>query len=66
MYNGYSVCPFTVSRSTVVFSEFDDRYRPMPTIPFWAGLAKERRFTFIADRYVLPWVYWNLILQGRD
>lgn len=65
VYNGYSVCPFTVSRSTVVFSEFDDRYRPMPTIPFWPGLAKERRFTFIADRHVLPWVYWNLILTGR-
>lgn len=65
VYNGYSVCPFTVSRSTVVFSEFDDRYRPMPTIPFWTGLAKEHRFTFIADRYALPWVYWNLILQGR-
>ncbi|WP_285042987.1 FAD-dependent oxidoreductase [Plantibacter sp. LMC-P-059a] len=65
VYNGYSVCPFTVSRGTVVFAEFDDRYRPMPTIPFWKGLAKERRFTFLADRYLLPWVYWNLILQGR-
>ncbi|WP_440708163.1 NAD(P)/FAD-dependent oxidoreductase [Herbiconiux sp. YIM B11900] len=64
-YNGYSVCPFVVSRSTVVFAEFDDRYRPKPTIPFWKGLAKERRLTFVADRYVLPWVYWNLILKGR-
>jgi sulfide:quinone oxidoreductase len=64
-YNGYSVCPFTVSRSTVVFAEFDDRYSPKPTIPFWDALAKERRFTFVADRYVLPWVYWNLILKGR-
>lgn len=64
-YNGYSVCPFVVSRSTVVFAEFDDRYRPKPTIPFWKGLAKERRLTFVADRFVLPWVYWNLILKGR-
>jgi sulfide:quinone oxidoreductase len=64
-YDGYSVCPFVVSRSTVVFAEFDDRYRPKPTIPGWKGLAKERRLTFVADRYVLPWVYWNLILQGR-
>ncbi|AZZ51299.1 NAD(P)/FAD-dependent oxidoreductase [Rathayibacter festucae] len=65
VYNGYSVCPFVVSRSTVVFAEFDDRYRPKPTVPFWKGLAKERRLTFLADRYLLPWVYWNLILQGR-
>ncbi|SMH44282.1 sulfide:quinone oxidoreductase [Rathayibacter oskolensis] len=64
-YNGYSVCPFVVSRWTVVFAEFDDRYRPKPTVPFWKGLAKERRLTYLADRYVLPWVYWNLILQGR-
>jgi sulfide:quinone oxidoreductase len=65
VYNGYSVCPFTVSRTTVVLAEFDDRYRPKPSIPFWPGLAKESHGTFIADRYVLPWVYWNLILQGR-
>jgi sulfide:quinone oxidoreductase len=64
-YDGYSVCPFVVSRSTVVFAEFDDRYRPKPSIPLWTGLAKERRMTFVADRYLLPWVYWNLILQGR-
>ena len=64
-YDGYSVCPFTVSRHTVVFAEFDDQYTPKPTIPFWKNLAKERRFTWIADRYVLPWVYWNLILKGR-
>jgi len=64
VYNGYSVCPFTVSRSSVVFAEFDDRYRPKPTIPSWTGLAKERRLTFLADRYLLPWVYWNLILKG--
>ncbi|PPF11365.1 NAD(P)/FAD-dependent oxidoreductase [Rathayibacter sp. AY1A5] len=65
VYNGYSVCPFVVSRSSVVFAEFDDRYRPKPTVPFWTGLAKERRLTYLADRRVLPWVYWNLILQGR-
>ncbi|WP_368496471.1 NAD(P)/FAD-dependent oxidoreductase [Herbiconiux sp. A18JL235] len=64
-YNGYSVCPFVVSRSTVVFAEFDDRYRPKPTIPFWKGLARERRSTFVADRHLLPWVYWHLILKGR-
>lgn len=64
-YNGYSVCPFTVSRSTVVFAEFDDTYRPKPTVPLWRGLAKERRLTWILDRHVLPWVYWHMILKGR-
>ena len=65
-YSGYSVCPFTVSRSTVVFAEFDDQYRQKPTIPFWKGLATERRLTWVFDRHILPWVYWNLILKGRN
>ena len=64
-YDGYSVCPFTVSRSTVVFAEFDDRYRLQPTVPFWHTLYRERRLTWLFDRHVLPWVYWHLILQGR-
>ncbi|ANP74039.1 NAD(FAD)-dependent dehydrogenase [Cryobacterium arcticum] len=64
-YTGYSVCPFTVSRGTVVFAEFDDSYQPQPTIPFWTGLARERRLTWVFDRHILPWVYWNLILKGR-
>ncbi|PXA65765.1 NAD(P)/FAD-dependent oxidoreductase [Cryobacterium arcticum] len=64
-YDNYSVCPFTVSRSTVVFAEFDDHLRPKPTIPFWPGLARERRLSWIFDRHILPWVYWHLILNGR-
>jgi sulfide:quinone oxidoreductase len=64
-YDGYSVCPFTVSRSTVVFAEFDDLYRPKPTVPFWKGLARERRLTWVFDRHILPWVYWHMILKGR-
>jgi sulfide:quinone oxidoreductase len=64
-YDGYSVCPFTVSRSSVVFAEFDDRYRLQPTVPFWKTLYRERRLSWIFDRRILPWVYWHMILQGR-
>jgi len=64
-YDGYSVCPFTVSRSSVVFAEFDDRYRLQPTIPFWKTLYRERRLTWVFDRHILPWVYWHMILKGR-
>lgn len=63
-YNGYSVCPFTVSRNTVVFAEFDDRYRPMPTIPR-VPTWNESRFSWVVDRDIFPQVYWNLILKGR-
>ncbi|NWL11088.1 NAD(P)/FAD-dependent oxidoreductase [Paenarthrobacter nitroguajacolicus] len=63
-YNGYSVCPFTVSRSTVVFAEFDPQYRPMPTIPK-VPTWKENRLSWWVDRDMFPQVYWHLILKGR-
>ncbi|WP_017199829.1 FAD/NAD(P)-binding oxidoreductase [Arthrobacter sp. M2012083] len=63
-YNGYSVCPFTVSRSTVVFAEFDPEYRPMPTIPK-VPTWKESRLSWWVDRDMFPQVYWHLILKGR-
>ncbi|MDF2990450.1 MAG: putative NAD(FAD)-dependent dehydrogenase [Microbacterium sp.] len=64
-YDGYSVVPFTVSRGTVVFAEFDRWGRLQPTVPFWRSLYRERGLSWIADRRVLPWVYWHLILRGR-
>jgi sulfide:quinone oxidoreductase len=64
-YDGYSVCPYTVSRRTVVFTEFDREGRLAPTVPFWHNLYRERRLTWVADRRILPWVYWHLILRGR-
>jgi sulfide:quinone oxidoreductase len=63
-YDGYSVCPFTVSRSTVVFAEFDDQYRPQPTIPK-VPTWKESRLSWIIDAEIFPQVYWNGILKGR-
>lgn len=63
-YDGYSVVPFTVSRGTVVFAEFDRAGRLQPTVPFWRSLYRERRSSWIADRRILPWVYWHLILRG--
>jgi sulfide:quinone oxidoreductase len=63
-YDGYSVCPFTVSRSSVVFAEFDDQYRlkpSVPKVPTW----KESRASWFVDRDVFPQVYWKLILKGR-
>lgn len=62
---GYGVCPFTVSRSTVVFAEFDDQHRLTPTFPLPGGLMRERRLTWLIDRHLLPRIYWKLITQGR-
>ncbi|WP_439592887.1 NAD(P)/FAD-dependent oxidoreductase [Microbacterium sp.] len=64
-YDGYTVCPITVSRHTVVFAEFDGAGRLAPTVPGWKTLYRERRLSYVFDRWILPWVYWNLILHGR-
>lgn len=64
-YDGYSETPFTVTARTAVFAEFDRQGRLQPSIPWWRTLYRERRFTYLMDRWVLPWVYWNLILRGR-
>jgi sulfide:quinone oxidoreductase len=62
-YDGYGVCPFTVSRSTAVFAEFDDRRRLMPSL--WRSSYRESRMNWIIDRQIFPQVYWHMILQGR-
>ncbi|WP_345802860.1 FAD/NAD(P)-binding oxidoreductase [Microbacterium sp. AZCO] len=64
-YDGYAVCPFTVSRSTVVWAEFDDAGKQKPSIPFFTAMYRESRLSWLFDRHILPWVYWNLILMGR-
>lgn len=63
-YNGYSVCPFTLSRGTAFFAEFGPDLQPMPSYP-WLRMAKERRWQWIMDRHVFPQIYWHLILKGR-
>lgn len=63
-YDGYSVCPFTVARSSVVFAEFDDQYRAMPSVPK-VPTWKASRASWVVDRDIFPKVYWNLILKGR-
>jgi sulfide:quinone oxidoreductase len=63
-YDGYSVCPYTVSRSRVVFAEFDREHRLTPTVPLLRP-QRARRSLFAVDRRVLPQVYWRRILKGR-
>lgn len=63
-YNGYGACPFTVSRSTVVLAEFDDVRTPKPSVPGWKGFARERRLTWLVERYGFIRLYWYGILKG--
>ncbi len=62
-YSGYSVCPYTVSRSQVLFFEFDRARALKPSFPvMW---RRASRLLFIGDRRVLPLIYWHQILKGK-
>ncbi len=62
-YSGYSVCPYTVSRSKVLFFEFDRGRALKPSFPLmW---RRPSRLLFFGDRRVLPQIYWHQILKGK-
>ncbi len=64
-YNGYVACPIITGYGRLLLCEFDYSLKPSPTIPLIDTLG-ERYDTWLLKRYGLPWLYWNVMLQGRD
>jgi sulfide:quinone oxidoreductase len=64
-YDGYVACPITTAYGKLLLCEFDYTGKPTPTVPVINTLA-ERYDTWLLKRYGLPWLYWNLMLKGRD
>jgi sulfide:quinone oxidoreductase len=62
-YEGYSSCPLTTSRHTMLLAEFDYSMTPKPSIPK-INTLKERRDMWYLKRYGLPALYWQLMLRG--
>ncbi len=63
-YQGYSSCPLTTSRRTVLLAEFDYRHEHTPSFPL-IDTTRERRDMWFLKRHGLPALYWNLILKGK-
>ncbi|EST35160.1 NAD(P)/FAD-dependent oxidoreductase [Streptomyces roseochromogenus] len=63
-YDGYSSCPITTSRHSMLLAEFDYTLRHRPTLPL-IDTTHERRDMWYLKRYGLPFLYWNLMLRGR-
>jgi sulfide:quinone oxidoreductase len=61
-YTGYTSCPLVTGYGKLVLAEFDYNNQPMETFPF--DQSKERWSMYQLKRRVLPWLYWNKILQG--
>jgi sulfide:quinone oxidoreductase len=66
-YEGYGSCPLTVERGKIVLAEFGYGGKLMPTFPKWMndGLKPTPQAWFLKEK-ILPGVYWNLMLKGRE
>ena len=64
MYDGYGACPLTVERGKVVLAEFGYGGKLLPTVPWDATKPAPRGLA--AQDEVLPRVYWDLMLRGRE
>lgn len=62
-YNGYTACPIPTGYGSLVMAEFDYDHNPAESFPI--NQAKERRSMWLVKKYVLPWMYWNMMLRGR-
>ncbi|VVE47851.1 pyridine nucleotide-disulfide oxidoreductase [Pandoraea eparura] len=63
-YDGYGACPLTVEHGKIVLAEFGYGGKLMPTFPIDGTQAN--RFAWMLKKYVLPKVYWNVMLRGRE
>lgn len=65
LYEGYGSCPLTVERGKIVLAEFGYGGKLMPTLPFINGEKPSRVAWFLKEK-LLPSIYWNLMLKGRE
>ncbi|SHN53153.1 NAD(P)/FAD-dependent oxidoreductase [Erythrobacter sanguineus] len=66
-YDGYGSCPLTVERGKIVLAEFAYGGKLAPSFPTWlVDGTKPTRLSWILKADLLPWIYWNGMLKGRE
>lgn len=63
-YNGYGACPLTVEHGKVVLAEFGYGGKLLPSFP--VDNTKPSRKAWILKRHMMPFIYWQLMLKGRE
>jgi len=63
-YDGYGSCPLTVEKGKVVLAEFGYGGKLLPTFPL--DPTRARRSMWFLKATLLPWFYWNGMLNGRE
>ena len=66
-YEGYSSCPLVTGYSKMVLAEFKyDNVRDSdPLISTFVDTSKEQYSMWLLKKYVLPRMYWDMMLRGR-
>ncbi len=66
-YDGYGSCPLTVERGKIVLAEFAYGGKLVPTFPQWLNDGtKPSKFAWWLKARLLPTVYWQGMLKGRE
>lgn len=63
-YDGYGSCPLTVENGKVILAEFGYGGKIIPSFP-WDS-TKPRKLAWVLKAGLLPWMYWNAMLKGRE
>jgi sulfide:quinone oxidoreductase len=66
-YDGYGSCPLTVERGKIVLAEFTYGGKLAPSFPAWLidGTKPSALAWYLKER-VLPPIYWEAMLKGRE
>lgn len=66
-YDGYGSCPLTVERGKIVLAEFGYGGALKPSFPAWLvdGTKPTRAAWFLKEK-MLPPVYWQAMLRGKE
>jgi sulfide:quinone oxidoreductase len=63
-YDGYGSCPLTVEKGKIILAEFGYGGKLVPSFN-WDS-TKPRHSAWLLKKYILPAVYWRLMLKGRE
>jgi sulfide:quinone oxidoreductase len=66
-YNGYGSCPLTVERGRIVLAEFLYGGKLAPSFPKWLiDGTRPSRLAWLLKERILPPLYWEGMLRGRE
>lgn len=69
-YDGYSSCPLVTGYGKMTLAEFDydNKFTPDPKLKQMLifDSSKEHRRLWWLKKYILPYLYWNKMLKGKE